>query len=493
MEGTDGTLCSFSERGYQCKNTATMDLHDKRWCRIHYERRMRKTLAQKQNRKRKRESSKVVFGENAGLVRSLGQQVNATTVGVTAQRSVEHSSSVSTEASVKHSTIDKNTISEKTSFNQDGSVKSVKRDVVNETEIATKEKYRVVMSQGFKITEIEKFSATNAKLTSSTPLVTFATHSPLLDDDDIFVLDEHQMERVEYHLKGLTETLGFATFAEMEAASCEEVVRRAWSNWKPFSYEMMDARVIAYIPFFVFYAHSCGNALVGPGAYPMMIRLAKMRYAANGATAWSRQISRSADKVSDDIAASYCLKNYVDKLFDNANPSWPRKFMNDTERERVARTLEPFVNGVGYDGSELAIEPEAKRKIANNIAWYIDRRIEHACSETKPKRPLPKMPHFIAVSMTRCNQYIETRLDDIEFDYSFRVNGLHDVISNRRESPVFETKLSARSAACFDLFRTKEAVENHMSVFQEKGNNVRSRRAIMAFNTFLDQVTGLKL
>ena len=276
MEGTDGTLCSFSERGYQCKNTATMDLHDKRWCRIHYERRMRKTLAQKQNRKRKRESSKVMFGKNDGLVRSLGQQVNATTVGVTAQRSVEQSSSVSTEASVKHSTIDKNTISEKTSFNQDGSIKSVKRDVVNETEIATKEKYRVVMSQGFKITEIEKFSATNAKLTSSTPLVTFATHSPLLDDDDIFVLDEHQMERVEYHLKGLTETLGFATFAEMEAASCEEVVRRAWSNWGPFSHEMMDARVIAYVPFFVFYAHVCGRALVGPGAPPGMIRAAKV-------------------------------------------------------------------------------------------------------------------------------------------------------------------------------------------------------------------------
>jgi hypothetical protein len=395
-------------------------------------------------------------------------------------RGLASTESIAMQSSTKSSTAEKSTASETTSYDRDGVVTSVKRDVINETKVSLEQKFKVVREVGFKMTEVEEFGRTNSKLLSASPTTTFSTNRPLMDDDESFILDPRQMAIVDSNIQRLVEVLRFESFDAMASASSEEAAKRVFANWKDVSPVMMAAQAVAYIPFFIYYAYHCGRVLIGSPASRELTRGANVLFMQRANT-----VSPTGVQIED-----FFLGDLAESLFDVTDTrSQARELMFSIEVQRLNRIQQYRVNGVGYEPNEGSIEREAKRILGNLIAYYIDRRVEHVCCPVKPEKTLPPMPYFITRSITRKKQFIETKLEDIEFDYCFQVDGLCDPIGNKSSSPFFETKLSARSAACFETHRMKQAVEEHADIFLKTGLNVLSKRANIAFNTFLTRAT----
>ena len=485
------SVCTFIQRNVRCKNLATTSRNGKDMCLTHDMRLARKAVAQR--KKRSFETmSKVAFEGNSGLQE---ETVNTTST------SIEASTSASKEVSTKHSTTDKNIRSKTTSFNADGSIQSIKCDVINETEVSIEEKYKVVIAHGFTMTEVDKFSRINRKLTSPDPLKTFATHRPLMDDCEDRVVDEREMVLVDLRLQEIAEMLDFESIEEMEKADFDDVFYPAFSNWQRFDAAMKKITVDAYTPFCVFYVHACGNVLVGQCGDHRLVSAGRAAYIIEGNLAIcisdseieKHGIQRAAQScihlVSPEVGAEHFLRNLARGILYDYTSSASRAAMIDIERKRLAKLNAPFEENPDFDGSEPSIEEEAKRKLANMISYYISRRAEHACAESKPARPLPKMPYFITDSITRRRQHIETPIDEIEFDWSFRINGIPDIIGGAERPAYLQTKLSARSAALFQFHEMKKAVDEHLEIFQEKGQNVTSLRAHKAFGRFLEMAT----
>lgn len=485
--------CSSKEGG-QCPKPGTMQHGDKKWCATHYMRRAKKAKAQKRRRLEAKEAAVVQSNPHLDPALSAADDQSAeglmNTLRVAFQANHEHfrttrglasTESIAVQSSAKSSTAEKSTASETTSYDRDGVITSVKRDVINETKVSLEQKFKVVREVGFKMTEIEEFSKTNSKLLSGTPTTTFRTNRPLMDDDEIFILGPPQMAIVDANIQRLVEVLRFESFDAMALASSEEAVKRVFANWEAVSPVMMTAQAVAYIPFFIYYAYQCGRVLIGTTSGSRELK--------RGANALFMQRANTVSPTGVQIE-DFFLGDLAQSLFDITDTSsQARELMHSLEVQRLNRIHQYKVNGIGYEPNEGSIEREAKRVLGNLIAYYIDRRVEHACCPVKPERAIPPMPYFITRSLTRRKQYIETKMEDIEFDYSFQVDGLCDPIANKSTSPYFETKLNSRSAACFETHRMKQAVEEHADVFLRTGCNVLSKRAHQAFNTFMTLAT----
>ena len=515
-------LCDSNEGG-PCAKPGKMALNGKMWCATHYMRRSKKANAQKRRRlaekvkadqtlppPRSSASIAAAVKRNQQLhpshplsgvtPRSVSDLMTVLTMAAESRRdqySFSRSSSsfqsTTQQTSTKHTNSDKSTASETTTYDRDGNITSVRRDVINETKTALEFKFKEVRKAGFKMTEIEEYTKTNAKLLSSSPKELFNTHRPLMDDYERSILSPSKLEQMKEKLELLADYLGYCDDVdEMATISSSEATMRVFRHWESVRKLLDDFEAVAFIPFYIWHAYTVGCIFMENLNFSLDLTVKVRDYiATNNFLTPSAWMNANGKDQWQKSVQSYFLRDLVTKGFILSDGWYSRGLIDAVEDRARARMRQYKADGIGYDEDEESMKAQLYKFVGNMITYYIDRRVEYECTEVKPVGiTLPTMPFFITRDMTRKMQFIETKYQDVEFDFTFEVDGLYDVMENSPTGPPMKGTLTARAAAVFLPHQMKASIEKHAEELEEEGSNVKSKRAELQFKKFLDASYG---